>query len=72
MQHKTGQRGVGGWPGIPGRIRSEWVGGCCRYRWADKPECAGSVERNRNVVPYAKFMLRKALIMNDLQNARER
>ena len=28
---------MGGWPGIPGRIRSECVGGRHRYRWADHP-----------------------------------
>jgi len=28
---------VAGCPGIPGRIKSEWVAGYYRYRWPDHP-----------------------------------
>jgi hypothetical protein len=34
QQHVTG---VGGYPGIPGRIKSEWVGALNRKRWAHQP-----------------------------------
>jgi len=29
--------GVAGCPGIPGRIKSEWVAGCYRNQWPDRP-----------------------------------